>query len=270
MTTHLQTQPLDNWAAMFRAAPVAICLASLTDGMILDCNQRYEELTGVPREELIGRPAADLHVVASAEAREQIATALDEQAAAFEVASQLRLPNGTLRATLSSLRVVEFDNEPAVLSVTTDNEAHAQQDAAARVEAKALTEQLTRLEREIARHNEREQRLISQIGGLVDQAGLLKSDVMRLKSLQQELNAEIEGLRKYGDRYRGDATTTVPGAEPADARRAVSAPKTASQANEPIADLIAARLAAFEEQLQGHVAALRAQAAKLQADTGHQ
>src|SRR3954464_535393 len=154
MTTHSQTQPLDNWAAMFQAAPVAICLASLTDGMILDCNQRYEELTGVPREELIGRPAADLHVVSSTEAREHIAAALDEQAAAFEVASQLRLPDGTLRATLSSLRVVEFADEPAVMSVTIDDEARAQQDAAAQAEAQSLREQLARMEREIAQHNE--------------------------------------------------------------------------------------------------------------------
>jgi PAS domain S-box-containing protein len=81
MSTNSESPTPIDWAALFRAAPVALCVASLADGTILDCNERYAQLTGSSRAELIGRLAADLHVVADAAAREQIAAALDTDAA---------------------------------------------------------------------------------------------------------------------------------------------------------------------------------------------
>jgi chromosome segregation ATPase len=178
------------------------------------------------------------------------------------VGSQLRLPDGSLRESLSSLRVVEFAGEAAVLSVTHDNDA-----VAARAEARSLREQLQRMEREIARHNEREQRLISQIGGLCDQAGLLKSDVMRVKSLQHELNAEMEGLRQVAERFRGEALAESASAPSVEAVPSES-PKTAPASAEPLTAPIAARLSAFEDRLQLHVAALRAHTASLRSNAG--
>src|SRR5437868_15544669 len=91
---------LADWPAFFHAAPVALSVVSLPDGRLLEINQRFVDLTGFHRNELIGRLAAELYLVESPEARERVAAQLEGDAAAYDVPSVLHTKSGPPRQTL--------------------------------------------------------------------------------------------------------------------------------------------------------------------------
>src|ERR687898_3225052 len=50
----------ERFAAIFRASPVAIVIRSLGDGRFRDVNDRFLEMTGYTREEVVGRTPAEV------------------------------------------------------------------------------------------------------------------------------------------------------------------------------------------------------------------
>jgi PAS domain S-box-containing protein len=265
-------RPAADWPLFFQAAPVALSIVSLSDGRLLDINQRFVELTGFSRSELIGCLAAELYLVESPEARERVAAQLEAHAAAYDVPSILHTKDGPARHALSSIHVVGLGRDSVILTATVDSGEQAQTITSLRSEAGSLRRQIAKMESVIEHHTERETRLVNQINGLCDQASMLKTDVIRLKEMQQELIAEIESLRKHTEKRKPEShprpvqnvAPVTPAAGPSTTAR--RDPVLLLSAGDSFLDQAAARMQAFERQLASHVAALHAQAALLEAE----
>ncbi len=104
----------------FMGSPQAIVITSLDNGVILETNDTFLELTGYSREELIGRKAIELDLWNSPEERERIIKTLNEQGIVKNLERQFRKKTGEMHTWLFSAQIVNIDNNPCMLSVTVD------------------------------------------------------------------------------------------------------------------------------------------------------
>ena len=269
------------WREIFQNAPVALTLASAADGRVREVNTRYAQLMDLAPEQLTGRLLSELHLLPEDSSQEQIAVKLAEHARVDQIANCYRRRDGTLQPSLSSLRLVTLGGETLILSSTVDA---ADGGAFARELSDAQSRRISQLETEIAVHRAQERRLIGEISGLCTEASLLKSDIIKLKQMQQELSGEMESLRKHAllaastraekqQASEGISSAAVAPRASAVSSEAVNAPRvvTPTVNTEPsgprdaLWEVASARLQHVEEQLIKHAAALRAQAVHFQA-----
>ncbi len=109
----------EQFAMMFRTAPVAICITSLVDSRFMDINEAYAELTGYSREELIGKTVDDIRLQPST-ARRASRRMATEMHAVRNFETEITTKDGRQRFILTSLDHVEFNGERCVFSLSID------------------------------------------------------------------------------------------------------------------------------------------------------
>lgn len=265
------------WHEIFLNAPVALSLASV-EGRLREVNARYAELMGLAPAALRGRLLSELHLLSDDSSAERIAAELGKHASIDQVANHFQRGDGALQPSLSSLRLVEMGEETLILSSTIDAPDGC---AAAQELLETQNQRVGELEAQLSAHREQEYRLIGEISGLCTEASLLKSDIIKLKQMQQVLNSEMQNLRKYAVLAASSqapptvhvvslATTALQTS--AASRDAVQMPSVVTPAihdeddgpRDALWAVASARLQHVEEQLIKHVAVLREQAARMQ------
>jgi len=103
----------------YKGSPVPTMISRLADGVILDVNTSFQELTGYANHELIGKTANGLALWAD-ELRVRISHELRGHGAMINVASTLRTKQGARRNTLTSLQIIDLDGIPCVLRTDYD------------------------------------------------------------------------------------------------------------------------------------------------------
>jgi PAS domain S-box-containing protein len=119
------------FGTLFKVGPVPLAVSTIADGRIVDVNNRWVELFGYRREEVIGRTEMDLHLLIDPAVRTR---ALDIARANgplrdFEV--QVRLKSGEVRDLLVSAVPIELPGQPAMwistqLDITDRNSVDAE------------------------------------------------------------------------------------------------------------------------------------------------
>jgi PAS domain S-box-containing protein len=110
----------DKFASAFNAAPYAITLTRLSDGMIRDANLEFETITGYDRAEVVGKSTIGLHIWERDEDSAAVAEALarDGRVRAREV--NFRTKSGATMVGLFSADIILVDGERNVLSCILD------------------------------------------------------------------------------------------------------------------------------------------------------
>jgi PAS domain S-box-containing protein len=108
------------FATIFHASPVTIAISELATGRFVDANDRFVELTGYGREELIGRSARELGLWANIEDRGQVVATLSEQGVVRGIEIAVRTRSGQIVETLSSFDMIELDGVPCILALSQD------------------------------------------------------------------------------------------------------------------------------------------------------
>jgi PAS domain S-box-containing protein len=105
--------PVTQFGTLFRVGPVPLAVSTIADGRIVDVNNRWVELFGYRREEVIGRTEMDLRLLIdpAARARAREIARADGVLRDFEV--QVRLKSGEVRDLLVSAVPVELPGQPA-------------------------------------------------------------------------------------------------------------------------------------------------------------
>ena len=106
--------------AAFRAYPGEVSIVSLKDGRYVEVNDSFCRATGYQREEIIGRTDDELRHWARPAHREQLHQSLSEAGAVQDFEAVFRSKDGKMRVGSVAAEIIDLDDEPHVLLVTTD------------------------------------------------------------------------------------------------------------------------------------------------------
>ncbi|MDW7773919.1 MAG: PAS domain S-box protein [Desulfobulbaceae bacterium] len=104
--------------SIFDTSPDPINITRLKDGNFILVNQKFLELTGFKRHEVIGRNAGQLNIWRDPKRREQFYAQLLEKWQVNEFDSEFRRKDGRILSAIISAKLLSYKNEPHILSVS--------------------------------------------------------------------------------------------------------------------------------------------------------
>jgi len=110
----------EKYHRLFQFFPDAISLTRASDGILLDANGAFEQLTGYRREEIIGRKTAHLGCWLDPVSWEEVSKALEATGEVRDLDTRLQCKDGRLASILLTLRLLEMEGEPCYLAVVRD------------------------------------------------------------------------------------------------------------------------------------------------------
>lgn len=106
----------------WETCPDAFSISRLENGIYVDVNTGYLELTGYSREELIGKSALDLPFWHNPADRMHLVSGLTKEGYVKDLETKMRRKDGGVRTVLISAGVMTLDGEPHILALTKDIE----------------------------------------------------------------------------------------------------------------------------------------------------
>ena len=117
------------YATAFETTLDAIAITSLEDGIYIDVNQAFLDMSGYTRQELIGRSSLELSIWADPLDRQNFSQKLREKKSRLNFEARFRKKCGELFWGMFSVSPMSFNGQPCLLSITRDvTEAKAAQD----------------------------------------------------------------------------------------------------------------------------------------------
>jgi PAS domain S-box-containing protein len=101
----------------FELCPEAMSINRLSDGVYIEVNQRFSELLGYGRDEVLGRTSLGLDLWVDSGQRERFAQALSAAGRLEGFEASLLHKDGSSRRGAISARIVDLDGKPCVVSV---------------------------------------------------------------------------------------------------------------------------------------------------------
>ena len=126
------------YTAAFKTSPDAINI-NRPDGLIVDINDGFTQLTGYTREDVIGKPSGGIDLWAIPEDREKLVAGLKENGSVENLESVFRCKDGSVKTGLMSARFININNKPHILSITRDITRHLQMETQLRQAQKMET-----------------------------------------------------------------------------------------------------------------------------------
>ena len=108
------------FSKVFKASPQWMAITTVTDGKYLEVNDTFTKISGVTREEAIGRTLLDLNFWLNPEDRDKALSVFHKQGYARNVEIKLRLKDEKVHNLLWSADPLEFDGEECLINVLTD------------------------------------------------------------------------------------------------------------------------------------------------------
>ncbi|MAT41834.1 MAG: hypothetical protein CL609_05795 [Anaerolineaceae bacterium] len=117
----MQRQALeDKFTKAFHTSPDSININRLTDGMYIDVNQGFYELTGYSPEDVAGKTSKDINIWVDPNDRERLVKGLRENGKVSNLEAKFRFKDGSIRTGLMSASIIEVNGETCILSVSRD------------------------------------------------------------------------------------------------------------------------------------------------------
>ena len=110
----------ERFTKAFYTTPDAININRLTDGVYIDCNRSFIELSGYSREEIIGESSLTLKIWCNPEDRAKLVRGLSEYGEVKNLEAEFRKKSGEIITGLMSASIIEIDGEKCILSITRD------------------------------------------------------------------------------------------------------------------------------------------------------
>jgi PAS domain S-box-containing protein len=108
------------FAKAFLTSPDAININRLSDGLYININQGFSNMTGYTREETIGKSSLELNIWANEADRATLVKGLQKNGEVNNLEAGFRFKDGTVKTGLMSARIIEIDHEQCILSITRD------------------------------------------------------------------------------------------------------------------------------------------------------
>src|SRR5215813_3582162 len=110
----------ERFSKAFHSSPQPMSITSLDEGRYLDVNERFLEVSGYTREEVIGRTSLELNIWESLEARAELIGTLKGRGAVRNLETKFGTKGAGFRILLSSAEMIELGGQPRVLVASSD------------------------------------------------------------------------------------------------------------------------------------------------------
>lgn len=106
--------------ALFSASPQATVLTRLSDGLIMDFNEGFTDITGYARDEAIGKTSIALNIYPNPVDRQNIVNEIKQKGICRNYEAVFRMKNGGTMIGSMSAKVINFNDVAHIISVTSD------------------------------------------------------------------------------------------------------------------------------------------------------
>ncbi|WP_054033124.1 hybrid sensor histidine kinase/response regulator [Desulfatitalea tepidiphila] len=113
-------QSEDRFRQVFLTSPDAINLNRVEDGRYIDINEGFTALMGYTREDVLGKTSVELGIWHNPEDRRRLLSELKAQGHVKELEARFVRKSGEVGVGLMSARILRFDGEDVILSITRD------------------------------------------------------------------------------------------------------------------------------------------------------
>ncbi len=110
----------EKFSKAFLTSPDSININRLADGLYVDINQGFTNLTGYTREDAVGKSSLELNIWADPADRARLVQGLRERGVVENLEAKFRYKDGSIITGLMSARIIEVNGEMCILSVTRD------------------------------------------------------------------------------------------------------------------------------------------------------
>jgi two-component system cell cycle sensor histidine kinase/response regulator CckA len=110
----------EKFSKVFKTNPDAINVTRLSDGLYLDVNSSFLELTGYSRDEVVGRTAPEIGIWEDAEVRSRALAQIQQQGELKNFEARFKMKDGSIITGLISCVSFELGGEKCLLSITRD------------------------------------------------------------------------------------------------------------------------------------------------------
>jgi PAS domain S-box-containing protein len=110
----------ERFRAAFRTSPDSININRLSDGLYVEINDGFSEITGYTVEDVIGKTSLNINMWVDPKDRELLVAGLNENGFVANLEARFRAKSGETRIGLMSARIILLDGVPHILSVTRD------------------------------------------------------------------------------------------------------------------------------------------------------
>lgn len=101
----------EKFSRVFHASPNWIVITRLSDGVVIDANEGFEQMGGHSRVDAIGHPIGDLNIWVHPEQRAEIVGTLLREGRALDARAQLRLKNGEIRDFVTNAVLIDLEGQ---------------------------------------------------------------------------------------------------------------------------------------------------------------
>jgi PAS domain S-box-containing protein len=110
----------EKFSKAFHASPDSIVITRAEDGMYIDVNEAFQEMTGYTRDEVMGHSSLELKLWADPDARMVMLRLLNQYGHVRNLDVQFRVKSGEIRELLWSADVIEYQGEACLIAISRD------------------------------------------------------------------------------------------------------------------------------------------------------
>jgi PAS domain S-box-containing protein len=108
------------FSGVFRGSPSALCIVRQSDGRIVDVNPGWEQITGSPRQECVGRTPLEAGIVIQGDAERRFRQFLEAGKPLKDFEQPVRTPDGRDRLLSLTTELITLHKEPSYIIVAKD------------------------------------------------------------------------------------------------------------------------------------------------------
>ena len=110
----------EKYRLTFDASPDAVNINRLEDGLYVDINEGFTQLTGFTREEVIGRTSSEINIWYDPADRQKLVLGLREKGYYENLEARFRMKGDRVQTGLMSARVITLKGVAHIISITRD------------------------------------------------------------------------------------------------------------------------------------------------------
>ncbi len=136
----------EKFSTAFHTSPDSVNINRLEDGVYIEINEGFTQITGYTREDVLGKSSLEINIWADPADRAKLVTGLLTNGVVNNLEARFRCKDGRIEIALMSARVIEVEGEQCILSMTRPITDWIQAQIALRQQEAELREAHTELE----------------------------------------------------------------------------------------------------------------------------